>query len=295
MTGDTTTRDAIGEPELVVVADPDAASEEAARRIAAALADGIAARGRADFATTGGSTPAGVYQRLESDAHRDSVPWDGVHLWWGDDRFVPRDHRFSNVRIADQILLGGTRYADGAGEAGSSSDLHRVRPPGVPIPLEQVHPFPIGDAVANRHDAAWCAARYIQELRESGIAVADGWPVFDVLFLGVGPDGHVLSVFPHSPAFDLTAWAMPIPPPTHVEPHIERVTLNPGVIGVARLVLVVVHGTGKNAVLPDVFAEQREPRAFPAQLARREGAVWILDEAAAAALPGGVRPSASSR
>jgi 6-phosphogluconolactonase/glucosamine-6-phosphate isomerase/deaminase len=79
---------------------------------------------------------------------------------------------------------------------------------------------------------------------------------------------------------------MAIPAPTHVEPHVERVTLNPAVLGVARQVIVMASGSGKAGVLADVLGPERDPARWPAQLARRGGAVWILDEAAASRLPG---------
>jgi 6-phosphogluconolactonase len=110
--------------------------------------------------------------------------------------------------------------------------------------------------------------------------------VFDVLVLGIGPDGHLLSVFPGSASLDDDrAWAVPVPAPNHVEPHIARITLNPRVIGVARNVLVVTHGEGKAEILGTIFGPERDPSRWPAQLALRDGATWLLDRAAAARLP----------
>ncbi|HEY0442736.1 MAG TPA: 6-phosphogluconolactonase, partial [Candidatus Limnocylindrales bacterium] len=94
-----------------------------------------------------------------------------------------------------------------------------------------------------------------------------------------------------SEAFDSTAWAMAIPGPTHIEPHVPRVTLNPAILDVARDVLAVVTGSGKSAVLAEVFGTTRDPRRWPAQLVRRGGATWIVDQAAAARLPAGARTS----
>jgi 6-phosphogluconolactonase len=284
-----------GEPALIVLPTPEATSREAAIRIADALAAAVDARGRADWATTGGSTPAAIYRELGEPRLRRAVPWEAVQLWWGDDRYVPRDHPLSNVRLADQLLLGGTRYADGAGELGSLADPHpEHHPAGVPLPVENVHPFPTGEAIGEGHGPDWCAARYVAELRASRIAVEDGWPAFDVALLGIGPDGHVLSVFPRSDAFHATEWALAIPAPSHVEPHVERVTLNPRVIDVAGLVLAVVHGEAKADVVAEIFGSERDPRRWPAQLARRAGAVWLLDEAAAARLPAAVRAGTPS-
>jgi 6-phosphogluconolactonase len=114
----------------------------------------------------------------------------------------------------------------------------------------------------------------------------DGWPSFDMLLLGVGADGHLLSVFPGSSALDSDELALSIPAPTHIEPHVERVTLNPAIVGAARSVLMVVSGAEKADAVAAVFGPEVDPRQWPAQLARRSGATWILDEAAAGRLPG---------
>jgi 6-phosphogluconolactonase len=267
----------VSDPAIVVVADPAAASVEAAARIVTALGTATEARGRADWATTGGSAPIGIYQRLVAPPLADSVPWAAVRVWWGDDRYVPRDHPESNVKPFDDIMVG----ISGA-EEGTAGGIHA----GVPIEIENVHPFPTGEAIGSGRGAAWCAAFLADELRDAGLPIVGGWPAFDLILLGVGPDGHLLSVFPGSAAFDATELALAIPAPTHIEPHIERVTLNPAVIGAAGSVLVVATGGEKATTIGAIFGSDRDPRKWPAQLALRAGATWILDEAAAAGLPG---------
>jgi 6-phosphogluconolactonase/glucosamine-6-phosphate isomerase/deaminase len=98
-----------------------------------------------------------------------------------------------------------------------------------------------------------------------------------------------MSVFPGSATFDESAWALPVPAPTHVEPHVARLTLNPRVLDVARQVLVVVHGPAKADVVATIFGDERDARRWPAQLVRRPGVGWLLDEAAATRLPRGLR------
>ena len=93
-----------------------------------------------------------------------------------------------------------------------------------------------------------------------------------------------MSVFPDSETFDRDEPALGVPAPSHVEPHVARVTLNPRVVGAARDVVVVVHGAGKAEIVATVMGSERDERRWPAQLALRDGATWILDEAAAAAL-----------
>lgn len=263
-----------GGATIVVVLDPTAGTSEAAEHITRSLVAAAAARGRADWATTGGSTAPGIYGRLADHPLVDDMPWSRVHIWWGDDRWVPRDHPWSNVKPLDDILLG-----IGWGEEGTAGG-----PAGVPLPIENLHPFRTGEAIGAGHDAAWCAAELAGELESAGLARQDGWPVLDLIVAGMGPDGHVLSVFPGSSAFGSDAPALAIPAPTHIEPHVERVTLNPALLGVAREVLVVAFGAAKADIVAQVFGPERDPERWPAQLAARPGATWILDEAAASAL-----------
>ena len=243
--------------------DAAAVIAEGARRVATILAAAIVDRGRADWCVTGGSTASGIYRILTGEPLRDQVPWDAVQAWWGDDRYVPRGHHLSNVTAFDDVLLG---------------------PAGVPIPGGQLHPFRTSEAIGQGRGAAWCAATLADELRLAGLPVVDGWPSFDLLMLGVGVDGHLLSVFPGSPTIGATDLAMAIAAPAHVEPHVERVTLNPAIVGSARRVIVLATGSAKAPVIGEILGPTRDVGRWPAQFARREGATWILDEAAAARL-----------
>ena len=138
------------EPRLVFVADPAAASSTAARHIAERLIQAVAERGRADWATTGGSTIVGIYRELAAPPLRDAVPWADVHVWWGDDRFVPRDHPLSNVAPFDDILVDVADLEEGTGGP------HH---PGVHIPVNQVHPFRTTEAIGEAQPASWIAER----------------------------------------------------------------------------------------------------------------------------------------
>ena len=220
----------------------------------------MTARGRADWATTGGSTPIGIYRVLmRPPLMRPPSRGQDVHVWWGDDRFVPRDHPLSNVKPLDDILLGhrsdrgGHGRRRGRGPAPGRGTCTRSRP---------------ARRSAAGCGADWCAAQLAATLRSDGPPAVDGWPVFDLVMLGMGGDGHVLSVFPGSAALASTELCLAIPAPTHIEPHVERVTINPAVIGVARQVLVVATGAGKASVLAEVFGAERDPSRWPAQLAR---------------------------
>jgi 6-phosphogluconolactonase len=255
-----------GEPELVIAATADAVAALAAERISAALVAAVDRRGRADFCTTGGSTPVPIYRLLARSPICDSIPWSQVHVWWGDDRFVRRGDAESNVTPLDKALLGD----EGTG--------------GAPLPPANIHPVPVDEALAGLHDNVWCAARYADEMATALPIGAGNWPVFDLILVGVGDDGHVLSCFPDSPALDSRAWVMAIPAPSHIGPHLDRVSINPRLLEAAS-VLVVTSGRRKAEALGHVFGNVRDGRRWPVQRTRRTGAVWIVDEAAASRIP----------
>jgi 6-phosphogluconolactonase len=276
-----------GEPLVRVLDDPAACADAAAHAIARGLVEAVDRRGRADWATTGGSTPTGIYQVLASAPHRTEVPWGSVHIWWGDDRYVPRDHPLSNVQPLDQVLLSASARGGLSGHGADAVEIDIGQEPGVWIPPSQVHAPPMTRALADGTGLEGAVAAYEAELRAGGVPVAaSGAPAFDVVLLGIGPDGHLLSVFPGSPLLDATeAWVAAVPAPTHVEPHVSRLTLNPRILEVAGLIVVVSHGGGKADILATVFGDERDPHRWPAQLARRPNATWFLDRAAAARLP----------
>ena len=265
----------MSEAEIVVVPDPPSGAIAAADRVAEILTEASGSRGRVDWATTGGTSPIGIYRRLVAPPTRETVPWGDVHVWWADDRYVPHDHPYSNVKPFDDIMLG---IADA--EEGTAGGGDRV----VPIPVENVHPFPTSEAIGHARGPEWCAATLANELREAPLEQVEGWPAFDLMLLGIGADAHILSVFPGSTAFESPELAVAIPAPTHIAPRVQRVTLNPAVVGAARHVLVVAFGSDKAAAVGRIHGPEHDPGRWPAQIARRPGATWILDEAAAAAL-----------
>lgn len=242
---------------LIVEPDPAAAFARAAGLFAARVAAAIERDGRADVALTGGSSAPALYDELAGPL-REEIPWNGLHLWWGDDRFVPRDDPLSNVYPADRRLLGTG---------------------GVPIPASQVHPTPCTIAIEQGRDAAWAASTYAAELT-AALRAERGQPVLDLILLGIGPDGHLLSVFPGSAAFGRTEPVLAVPAPTHVEPHLARITLNPAALDVAGSLLVVATGSAKAQVIASIFRGGNEVE-LPGRRAVRPHATWILDEAAA--------------
>jgi 6-phosphogluconolactonase len=271
-----------GGAELVVLPDPAAVANEAAARIARVLQEAIAARGVAHWATTGGSTPGPIYQRLALPPWRDAVDWRRVHLWWGDDRCVPRDHPLSNVKLADDVLLRAAAYSGQSGTGGSGVEIRDGEGAGVPIAAANVHPWPCAEGLGAGLGPTWAAARYLVEVRRH-LPIRDGWPVFDLLLLGVGPDGHILSIFPGQlPPDGMVTLA--VPPPDHVAPRVARVTFGPGVVTAARAVLVVCLGASKAPVITRLRTGEGI-EGLPARWALRPGAVWLVDRAAAGEAP----------
>ena len=242
-----------GEPEVLIGSTPAGAAALAAERLAAAIAAAIVRRGRADIAVTGGSTAPALYRALLARPLRDGIAWDRLHLWFGDDRFVPRRDPDSNLTAVDTVLLAGDQ-ATGLDPA--------------PLPPGNVHPVPVDATLAAGGGPAEAAVAY-----EAAIVV------------GIGPDGHLLSIFPGSAAFDAPGWVVPVPSPTHVEPHRARVSLTPGALDATGALLPIAFGPPKATILAEILDGPRDERRLPAQRARRSGATWVLDAAAAGNLP----------
>jgi 6-phosphogluconolactonase len=254
-------------PTVRVLPDAHALGTDAATVIVRALSAAVTARGVAHWCTTGGSAAPGIYRVLREPPLRDAVDWARVHTWWGDDRFVPTDHPLSNVLPFDELLL-----ADAAG----------VDP--LPIPPANVHRIPVAAALARSLGPDWAAARYGEAIASLVPAGVDGLPVFDLVLIGVGPDGHVLSVFPGSAVWDAPGLCVGVAAPTHVEPHVERVTIHPRLLAVARSILVVAAGAAKATPFGRAWTGD-DVRELPLRAARLPTATWLLDEAAASALP----------
>ncbi|MEP7360318.1 MAG: 6-phosphogluconolactonase, partial [Chloroflexota bacterium] len=170
--------------EIVVLEDGAAVAKEAAHRTMAALAAAIDERHVAHIALTGGSTAAPLYRELAADENRSAIDWSRVHLWWGDERFVPSDHPDSNAGLAYNELLGATEDSQ----------------PLLPIDIANVHPVRVDEALGDDDPVELAAQRYAEDLTRNVLLARGGVPRFDVLLSGLGPDGHVLSIFPGSAA-----------------------------------------------------------------------------------------------
>jgi 6-phosphogluconolactonase len=255
----------IGEPTIVVYDDADALALAAAQRIRDTLDEAVRERGVAHLAVTGGSSPVATYRAL---ADRQDIPWAAVHLWWVDDRVVPPDHPESNTGLVLDTLL--------------RADIETIH--GAPIPVAQVHPFPMLAGLQGGHGPEWIAETYAEEILRH-VPAPDGRPRFDVMLLGIGPDGHTMSAFPGSPALAADApLVLAVPAPARLAPHLARVTLRAHVADDARTLLVLVPDGAKAGILAQILEGERDESALPAQVARRADASWLLTRAAAALL-----------
>lgn len=241
--------------EIHVHDDAQEVAVAGAAMVAARLRAAIAERGSATIALSGGDTPGPLYERLAA-AHRDDVDWSRVTVVYGDDRCVPPDHPLSNHRMAERALLSKLPL--------DPARVHRVR--GELAPAD-------------------AAADYERTLRTALAGRGDGAPLLDVNLMGLGPDGHTASHFPNAASLDETArWAVDVPAPSHVEPHVPRVTLTLPVLDSAGLVLFVVTGGGKREPLRRALTGEASPDT-PASLVVADGLTcWLLDAAAAEAL-----------
>lgn len=246
---------------VVVCHDKEGIASRALDLVIEGLKTGIARRGAAHLALTGGSSAAALFELLRADDRARRVDWSRVHVWQGDERFVPLEHPDRNWAVALEAWL----EADGG-------------------PGAELHPMPVDEALAGGHEAAWVAERYERELAAS-LPLREGVPSFDLLLLGMGGDGHILSTFPHTPAAgEQQRTVLPVAAPTHIEPHLPRVTLAPFVLRGARSIVVMVPGAGKAATVREVLTSPLDPLRLPAQAAVRPSAVWLLEPGSAADL-----------
>ena len=235
--------------DVRVVADVDAISAQAAAAAVDIINGAVAARGRCSVALSGGDTPRGLH-RLLASRHREQIPWERVHIFWGDDRYVPADHPESNYRMARETLLDH-----------------------VPCPAENIHAMP-----THVSPAAEAAAAYDKVLKQF-FGGGEG-PTFDLNVLGIGEDAHTASVFPGSPAVDERArWVMDV----HTKAAIAtRLTLTLAALSTSVNIHVLVAGAAKAAALRRALATSVDPHLYPASGIRRgRGVVWWVDRAAA--------------
>ncbi|WP_409434239.1 6-phosphogluconolactonase [Mycobacterium sp. SMC-14] len=237
--------------------DADALVAAAGDRLADAVESAIAARGRALVVLTGGGNGIALLHRLGEHAAR--IDWTKVHLFFGDDRFVPASDADRNDKQAREVLLGR-----------------------IEIPAANVHAMPASDGEYG--DDLDAAAQGYQEVLAANAEPGQPAPDFDVHLLGMGAEGHINSLFPDTAAVQETT-RLVVGVPDSPKPPPRRITLTLPAIRRSREVWLVVAGESKAEAVAAAVAGA-DPVAVPAAGATgREQTVWLLDEAAAARLP----------
>lgn len=235
-----------------VFADLEELSVAFVERWIALSAQAIAARGRFHVALTGGSTPKHLYEKMASAEFADRVDWQRVAIYFGDERCVPPDHVDSNFRMANEALL---QY--------------------VPIPAQQIYRMP-GESA----DAREGAQRYAEILAAHVPKSTDGNVQFDLVLLGLGPDGHIASLFPFTSAlYERKQLVVAI----YVEKlQAWRISLTLPVIENAREILMLVAGESKAEIVGQALASEPQTPPLPVQMIVPAGnRDWYLDKAAA--------------
>jgi 6-phosphogluconolactonase len=235
-------------PEVIVAADAPALAETAAKRLINRVADGD----RPAVCLTGGSSPQGLYRLLAAEPWRSEVPWDRVHWFMGDDRFVAENDPLSNMGAACAAFLSH-----------------------VGVPRQNIHPIATDAA-----DPDKAAKLYETELKAfyGADRLDPARPLFDLVLMGLGSDGHTASLFPHSPALDeKERWVVGVAK-AGMEPYVPRVTLTFPALASSREMLFLVDGAAKRKILSRVLSGED----LPAHRVHCNGElVWLIDQAAA--------------
>jgi 6-phosphogluconolactonase len=235
-------------PKLIVASDAAELAKTAADRLVARI---IANSGRVAICLSGGSSPKQMFELLATDAYRSRIPWDRVHWFIGDERFVPAADPRNNMAMARKAFLD--RCA----------------------PSVNVHPIDVGSGSPEE-----AARRYEHELKSfyGADQLDPARPLFDLVLLGVGPDGHTASLFPGYPAENETRrWVTEVPE-AHVEPFVPRVSLTLPTLASCHEMLFEASGAGKRAILNRVLEDGED---LPANRARSQGeTIWLMDRAA---------------
>jgi 6-phosphogluconolactonase len=247
-------------PEIQIVADAEALYRAGAAEFVRQAGTAIGTKSLFTVALSGGSTPKGLYGLLATDPTlRAQVPWDKTHVFWGDERHVPPTDADSNYRMANEAMLAK-----------------------VPIPPANVHRIK-----SENPDAGYAADDYEQTLRAFFHGAAGQLPRFDLVFLGLGPEGHTASLFPGTKALHeekrlvVANWVGKF--------YTDRITMTPPILNNAACVIFLVSGDDKALPLKAVLEGRYEPEQLPAQLIQpKQGRLlWLVDQVAAHLLPSG--------
>jgi 6-phosphogluconolactonase len=242
------------ETKKIIVTDEEQLAAKGVQIFAESAQASVDRKGSFAVAISGGSTPRPMHRLLADKPFLEAIPWKETHIFMVDERMVPYDHHDSNFGTANQDFLDK-----------------------LPIPAEQIHPMPVKDPPPIG------AQRYQKELEQFFDTLGYHDPIFDLIILGIGNDGHTASLFPGNPFKDDDGrWVLSI---KGGHPDLYRLTLNYHVLNKAKRILFLVSKKGKAEIVKSVF-EDRYP-ALPASRVRPPTGkvLWLLDQAAASLLP----------
>jgi 6-phosphogluconolactonase len=250
-----------GDYELVVLPSGSEVAQEGARRFADLAGRAIAESGRFTVALSGGSTPRTIHQLLAAPPYHDQVDWSKVFIFFGDERCVPPDDTESNYRMAKETLLSQ-----------------------VPIPADHVY------RMRGETDPAEAAAEYGEQLQkffdlnEANGPSPENFPRLDLVFLGMGPDGHTASLFPETAA--LQERSKPVTANYVPKLATNRLTLTAPSLNRAANIIFLITGDSKADALKEVLEGEYQPQIYPSQLIKpgQGKLIFLVDQAAAANL-----------
>ncbi|WP_013320333.1 6-phosphogluconolactonase [Gloeothece verrucosa] len=228
-----------------ILADKQALIERTLTLVVEKIEAAIGTRGRCTIALAGGSTPKPLYEALSTQA----LPWDKLEVFWGDERYVPPNHPDSNQLMARKAWLDH-----------------------VPIPDANIHPMP-----TDGNDPDSDAKKYHSELGKVFQVPESEFPVFDLILLGMGDDGHTASLFPQTEALKVRDRSITV----GNKDGQPRITFTVPLINQARCVMFLVSGASKQPALAQIFAASAEELDYPSRLIQPQGELWWLLDAAA--------------
>ncbi len=238
------------------VSQPQQLFEIAAKNFCQITEDALSRTRRMTVALAGGSTPKALYTLLATDPYRTMVDWSKIHVFWGDERHVPPDHQDSNYRMAHESLLSQ-------------------------VPIVASHVYRIQGEWPHASEAA---QDYEDTLRKVFSLTSGALPCFDLILLGMGPDGHTASLFPGTDVVHESLKWVAAPWVEKFQTH--RVTLTPVVLNQARHVMFMVSGEDKAAALHEVLEGHSQADLYPSQVVNPEAGelLWLVDDKAASLL-----------
>ncbi|GFE70016.1 6-phosphogluconolactonase [Chroococcus sp. FPU101] len=231
--------------KVIILNDQPSLVKQGLTLVLEKIEQAIQQRGKCTLVLSGGSTPKPLYEALAQQ----SLPWEKIYIFWGDERYVSSDHPDSNQHMTRQALLDR-----------------------IEIPSTNIYAMPTGS-----HDPALDAQKYETMLQEFFKINPGDFPAFDIILLGMGDDGHTASLFPHTEALHVSNHLITV----GQKDGQPRLTFTAPLINQARCVIFLVAGSNKQVALAEVFASEGDAMTYPSRLIQpQEELWWLLDQAA---------------